>query len=63
MPEIIYNGITYTVSDTDADDIRALTDTVKNGTVPAVWLPIDQGDVRHNLWFGPGVALTVIGAR
>ena len=63
MPRLIYNGTEYAISDFDADGLLTATTAINDGIRTAHWFQTTVNGEFHSLWIGPGVALTVIGAR
>lgn len=60
MAGVIYNGITYTVSQTRFDATRELLQKLVDGKAHGVAMSLSHDGSWHHLFITPGAAITLI---
>ena len=60
MASVLYNGITYTVSQTRFDATREMLHKLVNGTAHGVAMSLSHDGSFHHLFITPGAAITLI---
>ncbi|WKN53809.1 hypothetical protein HJ581_0008355 [Rhodococcus opacus] len=60
MARIIFNGVTYDISQTRLDATRELLQRFAEGKTMGVVMSLTHDDARHHLFITPGAPITLI---